>query len=111
MSAHVTSHRPAPRRLQPAGARHRVAVLARVLAAIPGGYALAACFTTTVALLARAPREEAAYLGAVPSFLLFAAAIIWAFTARSVARAWAGIGLPLALLASATWWLSRHPVP
>lgn len=83
------------------------AVASRAIAGILGGYALAAFFTTTVALLARAPREEAALLGAVPSFLVFAAAIVWAFVARTAARAWAGIGLPLLVLATLTWWLSR----
>ncbi len=82
---------------------------ARVVAGIAGGYALAAFFSTTVALLVRTPREEAALLGAVPSFLVFAAAIVWAFTARSVARAWAGIGLPIAVFAVLTWWLARTP--
>lgn len=84
-----------------------LAVTARAVAGIGGGYALAAFFTTTVALLVRTPREEAALLGAVPSFLVFAAAIVWAFTASTVARAGAGIGLPLAVFAALTWWLSR----
>jgi Protein of unknown function (DUF3649) len=99
----VSSARPRP----PAGWRYRLAVAARTGAGLLGGYALAAFFTTTVALLARAPREEAAMLGAVPSFLVFAAAIVWTFTARTAARAWAGIGLPLLVLAALTWWLSR----
>jgi len=83
------------------------AVASRTLAALGGGYALAAFFTTTVALLARAPREEAAHLGAVPSYLIFAGAIVWAFAARTAARAWLGLGLPAAALALLTWWLAR----
>jgi len=93
------------------GWRHRLAVSARTVAALGGGYALAAFFTTTVALLARAPREEAAYLGAVPSFLVFAGAIVWAFAARTVLRAWLGIALPTLALAALTWWLSRGATP
>ena len=87
------------------------AIAARTVAALGGGYALAAFFTTTVALLARAPREEAAYLGAVPSFLVFAAAILWAFTTRTVLRAWLGLLIPLLTLAAATAWLARAATP
>lgn len=93
------------------GWRDRLAVASRAAAGILGGYALAAFFTTTVALLSRAPREEAALLGAVPSFLLFALAIVWAFAARTATRAWAGIGLPALALAALTWWLSRVLTP
>lgn len=88
-----------------------LAVASRALVALGGGYALAAFFTTTVALLARAPREEAAYLGAVPSFLVLAGAIVWAFTARTVLRAWLGILIPLLALAATTAWLSRAAAP
>lgn len=95
----------ASRARRPSGWRHRLAVASRALAAIAGGYALAAFFATTVALLARAPREEAAYLGAVPSFLVFAGAAIWAFVARTALRAWLDIGLPALALAATTWWL------
>lgn len=96
---------------RPIGWRDRLSVASRAAAGIVGGYALAAFFTTTVALLSHAPREEAAYQGAVPSFLLFALAIVWAFGARTAARAWAGIGLPMLGLAALTWWLSRALTP
>ena len=105
----VSSRRPISRRA-PTGWRQRACVASRAAAGLGGGYALAAGFTATVALLSSAPREEAAYAGAVPSFLLLAGAIVWAFTARSAARAWLGVGLPaLALVAAAAWWL-RHSV-
>lgn len=94
-----------------AAGRHRLAVAARIAAAALGGYALAAFFTTTIALLVRTPREEAAALGAVPSFLLFAGAVVWAFAARTTARAWLGIGLPALALAAVTWWLARGATP
>lgn len=84
-----------------------ISVAARAAAGILGGYTLAAFFTTTVALLVRAPREEAAAAGALPSYLVFAGAVIWAFTARTAVRAWLGIATPALLLAAATWWLTR----
>lgn len=96
---------------RPVGWRHRLAVASRVLAAAGGGYALAAFFTTTVALLVRTPREEAAMLAAVPSFLVLAGAVIWAFIARTALRAWLGIGLPALVLAGLTWWLAHRPAP
>lgn len=107
----ATASHVSPRARRSGGVRHRVAVAARAVAAILGGYALAGFFTTTVALLARAPREEAAYLGAVPSFLVFAGAILWSFAARTVLRAWLGLALPTLALAALTWWLSRGATP
>jgi len=100
-----------PRVRRPIGWHDRLAVASRATAGILGGYALAAFFTTTVALLSQSPREEAAYLGAVPSFLVFALAIVWAFAARTAIRAWAGIGLPALVLAALTGWLSRALTP
>ena len=103
--------RPVPRptlsRRPPLGWSYRLSVASRLVAAVVGGYALAAFFTTTVALLAPTPREEAAYLAGVPSFLVFAAAIVWSFATRTAARAWLGVALPLAAAAFATWWLTR----
>ena len=91
--------------------RQRWGVASRVVAAIGGGYALAAFSSTALALALRVPREEAALLATLPSFLIFAAAIVWAFTARTAWRAWAGILLPLLLAATVTWWLHGRPAP
>ncbi len=108
----MNTARPLPHRpRRPNGVRHRLAVASRALAALGGGYALAAFFSTAVALLARTPPEEAAYLGAVPSFLVFASAVVWAFAARTAARAWLGVGVPALALAALTWWLARGATP
>lgn len=104
----MNTARPLPHHLRRSGgAHHRLAVASRTLAALGGGYALAAFFSTTVALLVRTPPEEAAYLGAVPSFLVFAGAVVWSFAARTATRAWLGIALPALALAALTWWLAR----
>jgi lipopolysaccharide export LptBFGC system permease protein LptF len=91
--------------LRPSPARHRLAVASRALAAIVGGYALAAFCTTALALALRTPREEAALLATLPSFLLYAGAILWAFAARRAWQAWAGILVPTLIAAGITWWL------
>lgn len=88
-----------------------LAIASRALAGLAGGYALAAFFATTLALLSGGGRAEAAHAGAVPSFLVLTAAILWAFAARSALRAWLGIILPTLLLACATWWLKNGGTP
>ena len=93
------------------GWRHRLAVASHAVAGLLGGYALAAAFAASVALLVRTPPEEAAFLGAVPSFLVFAGAIVWAFSARTALRAWSGIALPTLLLAALVWWLGHGSAP
>lgn len=91
--------------------RQRWGVASRTMAAIVGGYALAAFSTTALALALPTPREEAAMLATLPSFLIYAGAIIWAFAARTALRAWVGILAPLLLTAALTWWLHGRPAP
>lgn len=85
--------------------RDRLGVLARVLAAALGGYALASLASVALALVYRAPREEAVLAACVPAFLLFAGAVLWAFAARSAWRAWLGVGVPTLILGALVWWL------
>lgn len=89
--------------ITPAGGRsvRRMAVAARVLAALVGGYALAYGFTamlTTYLPLVRADRVVYASLGC---FAVWTAAALYAFGARSALRAWLVIGgLALSMLAA-----------
>lgn len=85
--------------------RHRWSVAARALAALPGGYALAALLASALALLSSAPREEAVAAAALPAYAVHLAAAIWAFWARTAARAWLGVGAPALALALLVWWL------
>lgn len=71
---------------------HRLAVAARIVAALLGNYALCAA---AVALGALAlpwafgmARSEAVLLASLLGFVLFLAALIWVFTDRSLARVW-----------------------
>ena len=85
--------------------RYRFDVFARALAAIAGGYALAAGVMAALALALKssAPREEVIMLATLPSFLVWAGAIVWVFSARTAWRAWAGVTIPGAVIAVAVW--------
>lgn len=78
--------------------RYRFAVASRALAAIVGGYALAAATAALLAVLLPMPRSEAAITATLLSFIVFCCAVLWVFAARTAWRAWAGIVLPTALL-------------
>lgn len=81
-------------------------LLSRIVAAVAGGYTLAAL--ATVAALALPLRvSESAITGMLASFLIYTGAVVWVFAARSATRAWAGLALaalPLLAAASLVWW-------
>ena len=77
-------------------------VASRVGAAALGGYALAYAFTACLTVLLPLPKTEAILTAAMLSFLLYAGAIIWAFTASTSWRAWLGLLAPIAVLAAIT---------
>ena len=77
--------------------RRRLDILLRVLAALPGGYALSALFATAVAMLPMA-RMDAVLAGMMASFAVHAGAIVWVFAAGSAQRAWIGLALAAAPL-------------
>ncbi len=78
-------------------------IVSRVLAAVVGGYAVGALVSIACALLLPLARSEAVLIGMMLSFAAYAGAVVWVFAARSAWRAWAGILLPCALLAAASW--------
>ena len=77
---------------------YRLAVTSRIIAALFGGYLLAAltsvCFTQWLPM----SRADAVVTGMLASFLAYLGAVIWCFACRSAWRAWAGIVLPAAIL-------------
>lgn len=83
----------------------RLLVISRIAAAVFGGYALA--HTLPIALAAAFPmaRSEAALFAIQGSFLVYTAAVLWAFTARSVLAAWLGLLLPAMLAGLVAWGL------
>jgi hypothetical protein len=85
--------------------RGRSALLSRMVAALFGGYALAAL--TSVALLALPiGTVEAVLLGMQASFGVYAGAVVWVFAARSARSAWLGlavVAMPLLAAACRVW--------
>lgn len=94
-----------PARVVSAGVRYRLGVASRAIAAIAGGYGVAALSAAVLALCLPAAfgmaRSEAAMTGTLASFIVFALAVMWVFAARTALRAWSGLvvlALPLGLL-------------
>lgn len=84
---------------------YRWAVASRVVAATFGGYALSAAATVLVALLWPAPLAQAVLWATMLSFTVYTVVIVWVFTTRSAARAWAGVLIGTAVLSALAWWL------
>ncbi|WP_245593419.1 DUF3649 domain-containing protein [Azospirillum halopraeferens] len=77
-------------------------VAARIVAALFGGYALAALSGVAVLALP-VSKLQAVIAGMLASFLIWAGAVVWVFAARSAARAWAGLLIAAAPLLAAAW--------
>ncbi|HEL3779101.1 MULTISPECIES: DUF3649 domain-containing protein [Stenotrophomonas] len=76
-------------------------LVSRILAALFGGYALAA-LCSIAALALPIDGRQAVFSGMLASFLLYAGAVVWVFAVRSAWRAWLGLvmtALPLWLIA------------
>ncbi len=80
------------------GLRYRLGVASRAVAAIIGGYALAAAATAFMALTLPMARADAVLTATLLSFTVYVCAVIWVFAARDALRAWLGIGVPALLL-------------
>ena len=87
--------------------RYRVGVASRALAALAGGYLLAAATAAACAVYLPLPRAEAVVSGALLAYPVYAAAAMACFACRSATRAWAGTLGPAALLGLAVL-LPRH---
>ncbi|MCY0386047.1 DUF3649 domain-containing protein [Robbsia sp. Bb-Pol-6] len=87
--------------------RYRLAIAVRVLAAIVGGYALAAQGAVCIALLFQMLPDEAVVAGMLASFAIYAAAVVWAFAARSALRACLGLAVAAAVVGGVSA-LGRH---
>lgn len=74
----------------------------RIVAALFGGYALAA-LGSVAALALPMSKPQAVLTGMLASFAIYAGAVVWVFAARSALRAWAGLLVAAAPLAAAAW--------
>lgn len=86
-------------------ARPWLGVLSRALAAIVGGYALAATCAMLLAVALPLPRGQAVLTGMLVAIVVCACAALWAFATRTALRAWAGILIPATLFWLGTRWL------
>lgn len=87
---------------------YRLAVTSRTLAALFGGYLLAALTSVCLSQWLPMSRADAVVTGMLLSFLTYLVAVIWCFACRTAWRAWLGILLPAAVLAAifgiGRWW-------
>ncbi|SPB13745.1 PepSY-associated TM helix protein [Caballeronia novacaledonica] len=84
-------------------------LVSRIVAAIAGGYALAA-LASVAALALPVSQPQAVLTGMLASFVVYTCAVIWVFAVRSARRAWTGlviVAVPL-LLASWSVWTGGH---
>lgn len=94
--------------------RYRLTITSRAVAAIGGGYALAAGFTAALSLVLAQwmPRVEAVLTATMLAWLAYAMAAGWAFYARTAWGAWGGTLLPalaLGACAMAPQWMRGAP--
>lgn len=63
----------------------------RALAAIVGGYGVAAATSACLSVWLPMGRADAVITGQMVSFVVYSIAVIWVFATRSAWRAWGGI--------------------
>ena len=89
---------------------YRLAVTSRVLAAVLGGYIVAALASVSLSLWLPMARAEAVVTGMMISFLAYLIAVLWCFACRSAWQAWLGLivaGLVLAAVSGLAYWMGH----
>ena len=95
-----TANTTASARLATFFARPGWGVFSRSMAAIFGGYALAAVTSVFCALALPGARGQTVLTGMLLAIVVCACAALWAFATRTALRAWIGILLPTAVMAA-----------
>jgi hypothetical protein len=80
-------------------------LISRIIAALFGGYALAALSSVAVLALPMS-KPQAVLTGMLASFAIYAGAAIWVFAVRSALKAWAGLIIMAAALLPLAWSVS-----
>lgn len=89
---------------------YRLAVTSRVLAAVLGGYIVAALASVSLSLWLPMVRADAVVTGMMTSFLAYLVAVLWCFACRSAWQAWFGLIVPslaLAAVSGLAYWMSH----
>jgi len=89
-----------PRLRLSAGVMYRLGVASRSVAAIAGGYVLAALVTMLLSVSLPMARSEAVMTATLLSFAVYTCAVMWVFATRSALRAWLGLLIPAAVIAT-----------
>ena len=104
MPAPATTSKP-PRLRLSAGALYRLGVASRGVAAIVGGYVLAALVTMLLSVTLPMARSEAVMTATLLSFTIYTCAVLWVFATSSALRAWLGLLIPCAVIAAILQWM------
>jgi len=86
-------------------------LVSRIVAAVAGGYALAA-LASVAPLALPVSRPQAVLAGMLASFAVYAGAVVWVFAVRSARRAWTGLivaAAPLLAAACSVWFAVPGP--
>ncbi|MCC7701951.1 DUF3649 domain-containing protein [Janthinobacterium sp. GW460P] len=89
-----------PRLRLSAAVMYRLGVASRSVAAIVGGYVLAALVTMLLSVTLPMARSEAVMTATLLSFAVYTCAVLWVFATRSALRAWLGLLIPAAVIAA-----------
>jgi hypothetical protein len=81
----------------------RWSVATRILAALPGGYGLAALWSLAWVARYDGPRADAVLIGTVTSFAVWAMLALWIFAAASTVRVVLGLAVTLLICAAGAW--------
>lgn len=77
-------------------------LISRIVAALVGGYILAA-LSSVAALALPLSKPQAVLTGMLASFAIYAGAVIWVFAVRSALKAWLGLIVVALALLPAAW--------
>ncbi len=80
-------------------------LISRIVAAMFGGYALAALSSVAVLALPMS-KTQAVLTGMLASFAIYAGAVIWVFAVRSALKAWVGLIIVAVPMSLAAWSVS-----
>ena len=80
-------------------------LVSRIVAALFGGYALAALSSVAVLALPLS-KPQAVLTGMLASFAIYAGAVIWVFAVRNALKAWAGLLIVAVPLLPLAWSVS-----
>lgn len=88
---------------------YRLSVVMRIAAAVLGGYVLSSMAAVLLAYLLPMSTADALMIGLLVSFAIYAAAVLWAFSARSALQTWLGL-LVLLLACTVLMWMLHDGV-